>query len=417
MIHNLPNMLSYGAASATDPVGIECGGGSTGCESGGASFGSESAGASAGSEFGGASAGTATVGALAVGDVAVPASTCWSDIPRPQLGLVDTERVLHGGALPVPVYLDGSESSLMTPHQTILRGGCLQKPHLFTELSVVKGLQFITLDKTSEGLCLYLTGMRANVYPLKHVDFFDYMQKAMIRHCNAIMAEHKRKVDASKGGRGALAASQTDAMDKIVKKTRVPKRTYTGFGRESHKKRLLNALPEIGVVDMSRGATEWHPVCVIRTGTKNVAMQSTTDNFTKLFEIVRRCLGEQAALKESGVPFPVRTLRRRKSNPYHPRGPPEERQYYCKSKGIWITKTRKEVTTPPSGSGTRHKAHMNRLFRKSPTGNPVTSTSGLRPGKPKPRRRQRVLARDHAPQSGDDDEDDDGSSSHDLFAA
>ena len=32
-------MLSYGAASATDPVGIECGGGSTGCESAGASFG------------------------------------------------------------------------------------------------------------------------------------------------------------------------------------------------------------------------------------------------------------------------------------------------------------------------------------------------------------------------------------------
>ena len=54
-------MVSYGAASATDPVGIECGGVSTGCESGGAAFGSESGGASAGSEFGGASAGTATV--------------------------------------------------------------------------------------------------------------------------------------------------------------------------------------------------------------------------------------------------------------------------------------------------------------------------------------------------------------------
>ena len=247
-------MVSYGAASATDPVGSECGGGSTGCESGGASFGSESGGASAGSEFGGASAGTATVGALAVGDAAVPASTCWSDIPRPQLGLVDTERILHGGALQVPVYLDGSESSLMTPEQTILRGGCLQKPHLFTELSVVKGLQFITLDKTSEGLCLYLTGMRANVYPLKHVDFFHYMQKAMIRHCNAIMAEHKRKVDVSIGdSRGPRAKAQTEAMDKIVKKTHIPTR---GFGRESHKKRRLNALPEIGAVNMSRGATD-----------------------------------------------------------------------------------------------------------------------------------------------------------------
>ena len=153
------------------------------------------------------------------------------------------------------------------------------------------------------------------------------------------------------------------------------------------------------MVNMSRGATEWHPLCVIRTGTKNVAMQSTTDNFTKLFEIVRKCLGEQAALKESGVQTPVRKLRRRKSNPHHPRGPPDEREYYCKSKGIWIMKTRKEDDAAPSGSGNRQKAGANRRFRKSPNGNPVTSRLGLRPGKisqnrrvqPKASRGQRVL--------------------------
>ena len=206
-------MVSYGVASATDPVGIGCGGVSTGCESGAASFGSEFGVASAGSESGRASAGSATVGTLAVGDVvaavdvAVPASTCWSDTSRPQLGLVDRESVLHGGALHVPVYLDGSESSVMTPHQTILRGGYLQKPHLFTELIVVNGLQFITLDKTSEGLCLYLTGMRAKAYPLKHVDYFDYMQKTMIRHCHAIIADSSAKIEAAKQQhRAGLAA-------------------------------------------------------------------------------------------------------------------------------------------------------------------------------------------------------------------
>ena len=174
----------------------------------------------------------------------------------------------------------------------------------------------------------------------------------------------------------------------------------------------------VGVVNMSRGATEWHPLCVLRAGTNNVAMQSTTDNFTKLFEIVRQCLGELAALKESGVQTPVRTLRRRKSNPHHPKGPPEEREYYCRSKGIWITKTRKEVTTPPSGSGNRHKADRNRIFRKSPTQNPVTRMSrGLRPGPQKKARCQPV--RKHGKgvlQSGDDDDDDGGSSSPDLFA-
>ena len=422
-------MVSYGVASATDPVGIGCGGVSTGCESGGASFGSEFGGASAGSESGRASAGSATVGTLAVGDVAVPASTCWSDTSRPQLGLVDTESVLHGGALHVPVYLNGSESSVMTPQQTILRGGYLQKPHLFTELIVVNGLQFITLDKTSEGLCLYLTGMRAKAYPLKHVDYFDYMQKTMIRHCHAIIADSSAKIEAAKGQYRASAASDQKAeMEKIVKKTSVPKKGGRGLGRV-HKKRVLYALPAVGVVNMSRGATEWRPLCVIRTGTKNVAMQSTTDNFTKLFEIVRQCLGEQAALKESGVQTPVRTLRRRKSNPHNPKGPAEERQYYCKSKGIWLTKTRKEVTTPPSGIGNCQKAGRNRVFRKSPTGNPmITRGSRPRPGngtilrrhRPRPvtsKRSQHVLASDPAPQSGDDDDDDDGgSSSRDLFA-
>ena len=104
-------------------------------------------------------------------------------------------------------------------------------------------------------------------------------------------------------------------MNKIVKKTILPEKKDKGFGRDTHKKRVLNAVPAVGVVNMSRGATEWHPLCVIRTGTKNVAMQSTTDNFTKLFELVRKCLDEQAALKESGVQTPVRTLRRRKKQP------------------------------------------------------------------------------------------------------
>jgi len=354
---------------------------------------------------------------------------CWSATSpsRPQLGLVDTEKVLHGGALEVPVYLNGSESSVMTPNQTILRGGYLEKPHLFIGLSVVDGLQFITLDKTSDGLCLYLTGTKARAYPLKHVDFFDHMQKTMREHCSTLIADSKRKIEAAKQQQRADSASlEKPAMDKVVKKTVVPKPKANGLGRDSHKKRVLHALPQVGVVNMSRGATEWHPLCVIRTGTKNVAMQSTTDNFTKLFEIVRQCLCEQAALKESGVQTLVRTLRRTKSNPHHPRGPPGEREYYCKSKGIWIVKTRKEVTTPNSGSGTGHKAGRNRRFRKSPNGNPVTIRSRLRPGnrtilRQQPvtfKRSQRVLARDPAPQSGDDDDDDDdgGSSSHDIFA-
>ena len=425
-------MVSYGVASATDPVGIECGGVATGCESGGASAGSEPGEPSAGSESGGASAGSATVGTSAVGGVVAavgvvaPATPCWSDISRPKLGLIDTESVLHDGALLVPVLLNGSESTDMPVHSAVLRGGHLKKPHLFTELIDVNGVQFITLDKTSEGLCLYLTGIKAKAYPLKHVAFFDDMQKRMIRHCDAIMAESKAKIAAAKEkGSSTHASEAKKEMDKLVKKTKEMEKTpkWNGLGRESHKKRVLNALPPTGVVNMSRGGADWHPVCLIRTGTNNVSMQYTTDNFTKLFEIVRQCLREHAALKEEDVTTPVRTLRRRKSNPLHPKGPPDSRQYYSTSKGIWITKTRKEVTTPPSVPPVpgHIKAHRNRRFLKSPMGNPPSARSGPRPGA-KNRvstrgsgREERVLSHDTAPQPGDDDGDDGTSSSHDLF--
>ena len=407
-------MVSYGVASATDPNGIECGGVSTGCESGGASFGFESGGASAGSEFGGASAGTATVGTLAVGDVAVPASTCWSDTSRPQLGLVDTERVLHGGALHVPVYLNGSESSVMTVHQTVLRGGFLKKPHIFTDLIVKDGLQFITLDKTSDGLCLYLTGVKAKAYPLKHVLFFDDMQKTMIKHCNAILADTKAKI-AEAHDKAKSASATMQSMNTLVKKT-----VLSGLGRAHKKRTCLAALPSVGVVNMSRGGTDWHPMCLIHTGTKNVSMQVSVDNFTKLFEIVRQCLDEEAALNRAGKQTPPRALRRRKSNPHHPKGPAHERQYYSKSKGIWITRTIKKETTPPSGSGNRYVAGRNRRFLKSQTANPTSRSSGPRPGgkyRCPPganKSKQRVLSGDADPEPGDDD--DCASSSHDLFS-
>ena len=148
-------MVSYGVDGAADAVGIECGWVSTGCGSGGASFESELGGASAGSESGGASAGSATVGTPVVGDVVAAVDGAGPGInwgpPLPQLGLVGEESVLQGGTLERPVYLDGSESRGMKDDQTLLRGGYLKKPHLFTELLVVQGMQFIPLEKNRKG--------------------------------------------------------------------------------------------------------------------------------------------------------------------------------------------------------------------------------------------------------------------------
>ena len=443
-------MQSDGVASATDPVGIECGGvptscvsggdyagtvydgalvgseyaGATaGCEPGGASAASASDGAPAGSGSGGASAVSANVGSSDVGGVVaavdglVPITSCWSGITRPQLGLIGTESVLVGGALRVPALLDGSESHDLAADQAVLRGGHLKKPQFFTDLIVENGMQFITLDKTDDILCMYLTGLKAYAYPLKHVVLFDDMQKAMIRHCNVLMTLCKVQLADAKAKAASAAKHE---FDTVLKKTVLPKRV--GLGRDNHKKRVLNALPPTGVVDMSRGGTDWQPVCLIRTGTKNVSMQYTTENFTKLFEIVSKCLSENVLNSQSGAVTPVRKLRRTPSTGKAPRGLPGERQYWSASKGIWLEKTRREVTTPPSGSGKSiSKAHRNRRFVKSNTAMSVSRGSGPRPNAKKrastqgSKRSKPVLEPDTASQSGDDDADG-ASSSDNLFS-
>ena len=167
---------------------------------------------------------------------------------------------------------------------------------------------------------------------------------------------------------------------------------------------------------LSTGGTVWNPLCVIRTGPKNVAVQATTENFMTLFEIIRQSLHEQDCLGESEKRTPPRTLRRRKSNPHHPKGPPGERQYFVKSKNIWMTRTRGGETAPP---GRNHL--KNRRFLKKQTGNPTSGTTRPRPGAKKKvltggnKRSRIVISHDTAPQSGDEDADGD-TDSDDLFS-
>ena len=366
-----PKMASVGIESGAASTVSEHGGALAGSEYGGALAVDENSGALAGYASGGASAGSEVGGGVAaVGVVAALAvvgtdSSCWSTMPRPVLGLVGEEQVVNCGALDRPVLLSGTETTGVLDHQIVLRGGHLTKPHLFTDIAVVGDLKFIPMSKSSEGLCLYLTGKKPSAHPLKHVHVFDDMQKKMIEFCNVAIAKSMAKIAA------ARVRGDTSEMDKIVKPTMFkPKQ---GFGR-SHKTRVLNALPEIGRVNMSMDGTEWHPECMIRPGQINVAVHASIDNFIKLFEIVNRRLQAHKTLEDAGVHTPTRKLRRTRSNPHHPKGPPEAREVYIKSKG-WVTVTHKDGVTPPKGSRTRGKGAANRRFVK----NRPTSLSSAHP--------------------------------------
>ena len=181
-----------------------------------------------------------------------------------------------------------------------------------------------------------------------------------------------------------------------------------GLDRRDHKKRGLATLPNSGVVDMSRDDIQWHPLCLIQTGTKNVAMEATAENFTKLFEIVSRHMDEHAARQLAGVHTPTRKLRRRESNPQYPRGPPDARQLYIRSKR-WVQKVMKDVPTPPSGSGSSYKCNTNRRFLNNTSVNLTGGSSGSRPNvynrvsAEGSKRSRRVLSHDVAPEHDDDD--------------
>ena len=97
------------------------------------------------------------------------AISCWANLPAPIMGLLDAEQVMRGGALHGPVLLNGGESTRTDESEVVLRGGHLKNPHIFTDLVVVNKMQFITLHKWADGLCLYLTGAKPSPYPLKHV--------------------------------------------------------------------------------------------------------------------------------------------------------------------------------------------------------------------------------------------------------
>ena len=114
---------------------------------------------------------------------------------------------------------------------------------------------------------------------------------------------------------------------------------------------------------MSTGGTDWHPRCLLAPGTKNVAMEATIENFTKLFEVVHVQVVESAAKQLAAVQTPTRTPRRRASDPKAPTGSPDSRRYFIAKKG-WVKRVKPDMPTPGSGSGSSQVRNKNRRFLK-----------------------------------------------------
>ena len=152
----------------------------------------------------------------------------------------------------------------------------------------------------------------------------------MVRYCNQSMVYSDNKLEALRTKDDEVGGADTN-MQRVVGKTKKAK--PKAAGARPHVKRSLFALPPIGPVDLSQDGIQWHLLCLLRPGTNNVAMETTTQNFVKLFEIVGKQLDVSTALIASGVQTPGRKLRRNPSNDLFPKGTSGSKQYHIKSKG------------------------------------------------------------------------------------
>ncbi len=111
---------------------------------------------------------------------------------------------------------------------------------------------------------------------MEHVYVFEEMQKMMVRYCNERMVDSDNKLKAlrTKEDKGGWAEKN---MQRVVGKTK--KATAKEGGKRPHSKRSLFAFPAIGPVYFPQDRIQWHPICLARPGTKNVAMEATTENF------------------------------------------------------------------------------------------------------------------------------------------
>ena len=153
--------------------------------------------------------------------------------------------------------------------------------------------QFITLDKSEGAMCEYITGERPWKSPLEHVHVFEEMQKMMVRYCNQRMVDSDNKLEALRTKEDEEGWTDNN-MQRVVGNTL--KATAKAARKRPRSKRYLFALPAIGPVDLPQDGIQWHPMCLVRPGTKNVAMEATTENFAKLFEIVSKQLDASTAL-------------------------------------------------------------------------------------------------------------------------
>ena len=98
-------------------------------------------------------------------------------------------------------------------------------------------------------------------------------------------------------------------------------------------------------IDMTISGKPWFPNWLIADEAENVSVEATAENFKMLYELVN----EELATLSTMQPTPRRTVRRRKSEEFGPKGSPTRRLYHIKGKG-WVERVQPDATTPSSGS-------------------------------------------------------------------
>lgn len=178
-----------------------------------------------------------------------------------------------------------------------------------TDLEIIDDKKFITLQKWTPALCLFLTGKTPKAFPLARTRIFEAMR------IRVKVAVNEMTVALEEAMVGAIPGADKVAADRALSllcKDATCQRVRTT--RSHHASKCKSMLAKYGVVKMNVGRLPWEPTCVLTPTTANVTMEATAENFEALFNIVKCDL--------TNVRSPLRKLKRRPSNTHYRKATP-----------------------------------------------------------------------------------------------
>jgi len=206
-------------------------------------------------------------------------------------------------------------------------GGRLQQPLVLTRLVEVDNALYVYLWKTNPELVRFLSDRPAYNRPLANTRAFEAVAEARNRLYNNLLMGSDRD---SQSERAQELVSVRDLDEPDVGASGQSRQAVCRSGGRRSIKSAKACLPRSGEITVNHGScAPWTLRVLLEPASKAAALEATSENFRRLFELVDHDLvhGPQEAVRpDPSIPI---------SRPA-PRGEPGAREYWVRNR--WLTK-------------------------------------------------------------------------------